>query len=261
MSENPLVACMRHPEHWRRLAGTGLSWFLYDFVYYGTAFNQPTILEQVFGKAETVWKNCTQNIMVSAFGLPGVVAAIAMLRCLGSKRLQSWGFIAIGASSGMFALVQYIEDTDGANVAASFALTCLLIFFLNWGVNVSTYVLPTEAFPSSIRSSFFGVSAGLGKAGALLGTATFTPISNIGKDAGKNTGLSIIYLICMVVSLVGVLVTHFTVEPYNRKTFTGCEGSKWCCAKAETAEKRLGRFDAVRSEDSEDGHAYVPSPL
>jgi hypothetical protein len=36
-------------------------------------------------------------------------------------------------------------------------------------VNVSTYVLPTEAFPSEIRSSFFGVSAAMAKFGALLG--------------------------------------------------------------------------------------------
>jgi len=37
---------LRHPEHWRRLAGTGLAWLLYDYVYYGTAFNQPHIIEQ-----------------------------------------------------------------------------------------------------------------------------------------------------------------------------------------------------------------------
>ena len=51
-----------------------------------------------------------------------------------------------------------------------FGLLCGLIFALNWGVNVSTYVLPTEAFPSEIRSSFFGVSAAMAKFGALLGT-------------------------------------------------------------------------------------------
>ena len=41
-----LQVALRHPEHWRRLAGTGLAWLLYDYVYYGTAFNQPHIIEQ-----------------------------------------------------------------------------------------------------------------------------------------------------------------------------------------------------------------------
>ena len=47
-SSNPVAVALRHPEHWRRLVGTGLSWLLYDYVYYGTAFNQPRIIEQVF---------------------------------------------------------------------------------------------------------------------------------------------------------------------------------------------------------------------
>ena len=93
----------------------------------------------------------------------------------------------------------------------SFALTCLLVFAINWGVNVTSYalpaeaspnpaithgcafsygcslahlrlqprsptvaarltygcryVLPAEAFPSAVRSSFFGCSACLGTLG------------------------------------------------------------------------------------------------
>ena len=36
VSSNPLAVALRHREHWRRLLGTGLSWMIYDFVYYGT---------------------------------------------------------------------------------------------------------------------------------------------------------------------------------------------------------------------------------
>lgn len=37
---SPWRAALAHPELWRPLLGCGFCWFLYDFVYYGTAFNQ-----------------------------------------------------------------------------------------------------------------------------------------------------------------------------------------------------------------------------
>ena len=51
--------------------------------------------------------------------------------------------------------------------------TRLHFMFVYRGVNVSTYVLPTEAYPVEVRSTFFGLSAAMGKVGALLGTYAF----------------------------------------------------------------------------------------
>lgn len=51
-NENPLRVAARHPELWRRLVGTSFTWFLYDFVYYGTALSQPEIVQNVFGDDE-----------------------------------------------------------------------------------------------------------------------------------------------------------------------------------------------------------------
>ena len=132
-----------HPELLGRLAGCGLSWCLYDFMYYGTSFNQVTITDAVFGKADALIDNCWQNALLSAMGLPGVAFAIMLLNVWSSRTLQLWGFVATAAACLALALA----TTAGASEGVKFALLSLLVFSLNWGVNVSTYVLPAEMFP------------------------------------------------------------------------------------------------------------------
>jgi len=205
-----LATALRHPEHWRRLVGTGATWLLFDLVYYGTTLNQPAILDSVFGRAEGLWANALQNILAAAFGVPGVLLAIANLRCMRTKRLQHWGFVANAASAALLVAVALCAPSDRA---LNFGAFCLLITCLNWGPNVSTFVLPTEVFPTAIRSSFFGLSAAMGKAGALLGGAVFGPII---ASSGER-GLPIVLLLCSAVSIGGVGLTIFFVEPYGHR--------------------------------------------
>ena len=170
-------------------------------------------------------------------GLPGVVLAILMLRPMGSKRLQGWGFVAIAAASLCFAAALYAA----AGKWTSFALTCVLVFVINWGVNVSTYVLPAQAFPTAVRSSFFGCSAGLGKLGALLGTYTFGPIAHSGEH-----GVAWVFVACAAVSLLGLGVTHRCVEPYGRDTLFGHRGlDRGRAVSTPTARDRAGNAEPL----------------
>ena len=93
-----------------------------------------------------------------------------------------------------------------------------LLYGSFWATKVTTYVLPTEVFPSQLRSSFFGLSAGMGKVGALLGGATFVPIA----DSSAAYGYTEVFLACAAVALLGLLITHAFVEPYGRETLCGC---------------------------------------
>ena len=54
-----------------------------------------------------------------------------------------------------------VSHPPGASSGVKFFFFSLLIFSLNWGVNVSTYVLPAEVFPTAVRATFFGLSAGV----------------------------------------------------------------------------------------------------
>ena len=64
----------------------------------------------------------------------------------------------------------------------------------------------------------------------------FTPIANA-KD-----GLSLVYLTCAAVSILGVGITHFFVAPARRETFRGCGR-----APAATAPLRAALDDGARA--------------
>jgi PHS family inorganic phosphate transporter-like MFS transporter len=55
------------------------------------------------------------------------------------------------------------------NNTALFVIYCFLLFSLSFGPNVTTFVLPAETYPHTIRSTFNGMSAALGKLGAVVG--------------------------------------------------------------------------------------------
>ena len=208
-SRNPFRVAAAHPELLRPLAGCGLSWLLYDFVYYGTAFNQVAITDSVFGKADALFDNCWQNIVLSGMGLPGVVSAVLLLKRWSSRKLQLFGFGFLALACTALATAVYADASNGVK----FAAFAVLLFALNWGMNVSTYTLPTETFPTEVRTTMFGLSAGMGKVGALVGSASFESIQN-------GVGLQGVYYVCAAFAVLGLLVTawlcphtHEAVEP------------------------------------------------
>ena len=79
--------------------------------------------------------------------------------------------------------------------------------------------MPTEAFPPEVRASFFGVSAAMGKAGALLGGFAFGPIAFSGPH-----GMSLVFLLCAALAGLGVAITALFVEPFGRDTFCRAAG-------------------------------------
>ena len=55
-----------------------------------------------------------------------------------------------------------------------FAVTyALILFFANFGPNSTTFILPTEIFPTRLRSTCNGISAAGGKCGAIIGVLWF----------------------------------------------------------------------------------------
>lgn len=210
------IACQRK-DLWRPLAGCCVCWFIYDFLYYGTTFEQPVLLNSVFGPAETLFDNCWQNIVLNLMGIPGVILAIAMLPCLGAESLQVWGFVAILVSCVGLGLGEYFQPD---NHVLNFGLLCCLILSVNWGVNISTYVLPAAVFPSSVRGSLFGLAAAFGKLGALAGGYAFNPIAHITCDPSPapacRDGLTILYGICAAVILLAILISPLLLPSHDR---------------------------------------------
>lgn len=205
---NPLATALKDRSQWRKLAGAGLSWAVYDFMFYGMTMFQPEVLNNIFGKAESLMDNCWQNIVVASIGLPAVLLAIWNLGQIGLKPLQSWGFLVCSICSLILGLVRYVTD---AHVPAFIAYLAL-IFALNWAINITTFVLPAQCFPAEVRSTYNGLASAMAKLGALLGTYCFKPMKNA-------VGFPGTYMICAGISLVGIVITHFCVEPYGNGTW------------------------------------------
>ena len=65
-------------------------------------------------------------------------------------------------------------------------------------MNVTTYVCAAETYPTELRATCHGISAFMGKAGALLATLTFGHLSS-----------SQIFYVCGFVAIIGSLFTLF----------------------------------------------------
>mmetsp|Transcript_12865 Transcript_12865/g.23293 ORF Transcript_12865/g.23293 Transcript_12865/m.23293 type:complete len:284 (+) Transcript_12865:877-1728(+) len=135
---NSFKVALQNRSCWKKLVGTGLCWGLYDFIYYGTAFNLPEIVGKVLGGEGNMITSSWHNLLVSVLGIPGVLYAIKMMGPMGGpKPLQAWGFVAIGTCSILVAVLYHGgEDVAPWKRWGAFAACCCLIFSLNWGCNV-----------------------------------------------------------------------------------------------------------------------------
>lgn len=84
------------------------------------------------------------------------------------------------------------NNEPGAVIFLYFAVS----FFGQFGANITTYVMAAETYPTELRATCHGLSAFMGKAGALLATIVFI-----------NKGTKEIFYICGGASIAGLVVT------------------------------------------------------
>jgi nitrate/nitrite transporter NarK len=80
----------------------------------------------------------------------------------GHRKLQFAGFAVMGAC---FAVIGLVPGMTTAVVPFLLAYG-ISYFFTEFGPNVTTFVLPGEVFPTRVRATGHGISAGIGKLGA-----------------------------------------------------------------------------------------------
>src|SRR6266436_4087298 len=92
-------------------------------------------------------------------------------------------------------------------------LYCLANFFQNFGPNVTTFVVPGEAFPTRYRSTGHGISAASGKLGAVVAQVGFARMKDIG---GPNQFIKHILEIFAFFMLTGIFSTLLIPETMGR---------------------------------------------
>jgi PHS family inorganic phosphate transporter-like MFS transporter len=187
------------------LAATAGTWFLLDYAYYGNTISTPQILSLISPSASTMTKIAIQLAIFVVAAVPGYALGIARMDKAGHRRLQLLGFAmmalcfaVIGLAPGMTTLVVPFLLVYGVSY-----------FFTEFGPNMTTFVMPSELYPVSMRATGHGISAGIGKFGAFIGVFLF-PLLN------SSLGLRGTLLLTAGVAVLGFALTLVLPEPARR---------------------------------------------
>jgi len=187
------------------LAGTAGCWFLLDYAYYGNTISTPQIISLITPHASQTTTIAIQLAIFAVAAVPGYLLAIARMDRFGHRRLQLAGFIMMGAC---FAVIGLVPGMTTA-VAPFLIAYGISYFFTEFGPNVTTFVLPGELFPTRVRATGHGISAGIGKLGAFIGVFLFPVLQ-------RSLGLRGTLLLTAGVSVLGALLTLVLPEPAGR---------------------------------------------
>jgi MFS family permease len=192
--------------HWLiMLAGTAGTWFLLDYAYYGNTISTPQILSLISPTASTMTKIALQLAIFVVAAVPGYLLAIARLDKIGHRRLQLLGFAMMGACFLTIAAIPGMTTM----VVPFLLVYGVSYFFTEFGPNMTTFVMPSEIYPVTMRATGHGISAGVGKLGAFIGVFLFPLLED-------SLGLRGTLLLTAGVSVLGFALTLVLPEPAGR---------------------------------------------
>ena len=109
----------------------------------------------------------------------------------------------------MAALAGAYHTLVATSIGGFLALYALTFFFANWGPNATTFIIPSELFPSYFRATGHGISAASGKLGSIIGTFGFAAaVTSIGVQSSLG--------IMAGINFLGLLFTFMVPETMNR---------------------------------------------
>ncbi len=184
------------------LIGTAGSWFLFDYAYYGNTLSLPVILKEVDSTASLETKLLWTLGMFLVFAVPGYVIAVMTMDRIGHRRLQFLGFAVMAATFLTLAAFEHLTTM----VMPFLAIFGLSYFFVEFGPNMTTFVLPSEVFPVSMRTTGHGIAAGVGKLGAFLGVFLVPQLQ-------AHFGLRGMLTIAGIAAILGFALTSILPEP------------------------------------------------
>jgi len=168
-------AGMQEPNALKNFAATSICWLIYDIAYYGSNQFTPQMTAQVFTGHHSIFAASWHGAVDMGVGIVATIHAVWALSWLGTKRLQTYGFLSIGISCVLVAVVWDPLTTDPSTPKSYtlFGIYLLFYFAVNWGAKMGAFVLPQEVYQSEFRSTFTGIAAAFGKLGAILGIWIF----------------------------------------------------------------------------------------
>ena len=187
------------------LLGTAGTWFLFDYAYYGNTLSLPIILKDVAPEAGLEAKLVWTLVLFTIFALPGYLLAVAQMDRIGHRRLQFLGFAVMAVCFVVLGAIPVLTTAVGPFIA----IFGVSYFFTEFGPNTTTFVLPSEVFPVSMRTTGHGIAAGVGKLGAFIGVFVVPQLQN-------HLGLRGVLIAAGGSAVLGFLLTMVLPEPARR---------------------------------------------
>jgi MFS family permease len=234
-----LSAVVRDRRTLRLLIGTAGSWFVLDYAYYGNTLSLPVILKNVDPGADLAAKLILSLAMFVVFAVPGYAFAIWWMDRIGHRRLQLVGFAVLASAFLLLAVVPVLT----ASVGTFIAVFGLSYFFVEFGPNTTTFVLPSEVFGVSFRTTGHGISAGVGKLGAFVGVFLVPALET-------RFGLRPMLAMAAISAVVGIALTRLLPEAARRglEDVAGEDDAAVCIVIGDEAEGSPGRSVLVDVE-------------
>ncbi|MDD5376381.1 MFS transporter [Acidithiobacillus sp.] len=202
------------PEYRRRTLLVTLPWFFMDVATYGVGLFT-TILLGTMRNGENIGiingvgrdlANALDSGKVDIFLLLGSLLSLWMVPWLGRIHMQMIGFG--GMTLGMGLLYVATELAGGTAAHPQIILSGFMVFnlFMTAGPNATTFILPTEMYPTQVRAFSAGFAAAVAKIGATISVFLLPVIQSA-------LGVTVILLLMGTVSLLGLVLTyHFRVQ-------------------------------------------------
>ena len=187
------------------LLGTAGAWFLMDIAFYGNSVASMLIYKKITPNGDLLRHTLLTFITFFVFAVPGYIFAAKNIDRIGRKTLQALGFFMMGLCFALIAIFPVIRDT----VPLFVLIFGLSYFFTNFGPNCTTFLIPSEIYPTAIRARAHGFSAAVGKVGACIAAFIMPFILS-------HYGLAVVMGIMAVVSCIGILATTLVPEMKNR---------------------------------------------
>ncbi|KAF1958754.1 phosphate permease [Byssothecium circinans] len=160
-----------------KLFGTAFSWFFLDLAFYGLSFSSASLLSTMgFDKKDNLYVAVRstalgQVVLICAGAIPGYWMTVFTVDRVGRKPIQIGGFAILTI---IFCVLGFAWK--GLTKVHLLVLYVLAQFFFNFGPNATTFITPAEIFPTRVRSTGHGLSAGFGKLGAVIAQVFFAPM-------------------------------------------------------------------------------------
>lgn len=208
-----------HKKYRRRTILTTIPWFLQDIATYGIGIFTPTIIGAIAiaprGEGDKVFiadaiAKAEETVFVDIALVIGFAFAIIFIERIGRMKIQINGFIWMGIGLVILAVSTYMQEGSAATLTVVFVGFIIFNFFMNFGPNSTTYVLPVELYPTKLRATAHGFAASFAKAGAAVGAFAFPVIQD-------NLGIAAtLYIVAGAAFTAAIVTAIFRIEPKGR---------------------------------------------